>query len=287
VLGVVPFIPRLRIADEDSVSLEGRQESRCAARTDVDIAVIRLPRISNYDDFTPLEHEPGVVVRFVDTPQAARDADIAVLPGSKCTALDLEWLRTMAIAEVIEKRARNGEPVLGICGGCQMLGQSIEDPHRVESNHTMTRGLGLLPLRTRFQPTKTTAQITARIARRSFLSGSATSDEALRGYEIHMGLVEQVGEAAAPFAITSRNGVTMDVRDGAIDDSGMVVGTMIHGIFDNGSVRGALLDFLRRRKGVASRATNVASIDDEYDRVEQVVRQSIDCALLWRITGLR
>jgi adenosylcobyric acid synthase len=286
VLGVIPYVTRLRIADEDSVSLEDRAGRRRAGPGLLDIAVVRLPRISNYDDVEALEHEPGVVVRFADRPAEVRGADLVILPGSKSTAADLAWLRSSGIAEVVAERARDGEPVLGICGGCQMLGQALEDPYGVESPEARVQGLGLLPLRTRFAPTKTTAQVRARVRDASFLGRGG--DHELFGYEIHMGMLEHAPDARAPFTIAQRNGRQERAPDGAVDASGAVVGTMLHGLFENASLRAGLLRFLRERRGLPepSTATAVPSRFAEYDRLEAVLREHVDRDLLWRIARL-
>jgi adenosylcobyric acid synthase len=286
VLGVVPYVPRLRIADEDSVSLEDRGHRRRPAADQLDIVVVRLPRISNYDDVEALDHSPGVVVRFAERPDEVRGADLVILPGSKNTASDLAWLRASGIATVIAERAAAREPVLGICGGCQMLGETIDDPHNVESPEPHVAGLGLLPLRTRFERDKTTAQVVARAAGASFLTDAPME---LRGYEIHMGVVEATAPCASPFELVSRNGATVHVRDGAIDASGTVVGTMLHGIFENEPLRTSLLDRLRARRGLAAPAATaaVASKDAEYDRLEQTLRAHIDCELLWKLARLK
>src|SRR5262249_31737469 len=144
VLGVIPYITRLRIADEDSVGLEDRVRPRTPGAAQVDIAVVRLPHISNYDDFLPLEHEDGVIVRFIEEPDECAGANLVILPGSKSTVADLRWLRERGIASATVRRAREAGLVAGICGGCQMLGERIEDPYRVESEETATSGLGLL-----------------------------------------------------------------------------------------------------------------------------------------------
>jgi adenosylcobyric acid synthase len=288
VLGVIPYVTRLRIADEDSVSLEDRAGRKRASPGELDIVVVRLPRISNYDDVEALEHEPGVVVRFAERPAEVRGADLVILPGSKSTAADLAWLRRSGIADVIAERAREAEPVVGICGGCQMLGHTLEDPHGVESPEPLVPGLGLLPLRTRFATSKTTAQVRARVRDASFL-GRGVGEE-LTGYEIHMGMLEHVGEAKAPFTITTRNGRQETAVDGAVDASGAVVGTMLHGLFENASLRAGLLSHLRGRKGLAEPATTCApavpSKLAEYDRLEAVLREHIDRDLLWRISRL-
>jgi adenosylcobyric acid synthase len=289
VLGVIPHVPRLRIADEDSVSLDDRAGRARPGPDRLDIAVVRLPRISNYDDFEALEHEPGVVVRFVDRPEEVRGADLVILPGSKSTASDLAWLRASGIAAIVTERARERAPVLGICGGCQMLGQTLEDPHGVESPEPLVTGLGLLPIRTRFAREKTTAQVRARVRDASFLCAGVAAGEELEGYEIHMGLVEAAADAKVPFVISARNGQPEQALDGAVDASGSVVGTMLHGVLENPTLRRGLLARLRAQKGLPE-PTEPATIPAklaEYDRLEAALRASIDRELLFRIAGLQ
>jgi adenosylcobyric acid synthase len=290
VLGVIPYVPALRIADEDSVSLEDRRQRRRPAADELDIVVVRLPRISNYDDVEPLEHEAGVVVRFAETAAEVRGADLVILPGSKNTATDLRWLRETGIADVIEECARKREPVLGLCGGCQMLGEVLEDPEGIESDAVRMPGLGLLPLKTRFERAKITAQVQVRPQNASFLTAALAPESTFSGYEIHMGRVEQSAESAAPFQIVSRNGAPAEVIDGAIDSTGSVVGSMVHGIFENDAIRASLLSELRRRRRLdepAAGARPLPSKQAEYDRLEAALRANIDCELLWRISGLR
>jgi adenosylcobyric acid synthase len=290
VLGVVPYIENLRIADEDSVALEERRPAPASAAAELDVAVIRLPRLSNYDDLLALERIAAVRVRFVEAPEALAGADLAIVPGSKSTIADLEWMRRTGIARALVARASQALPVLGICGGCQMLGEAIEDPTGAESDRKYAEGLGLLALRTRFGPHKRTAQVTARAAGRCFLTEGLSSQEILRAYEIHMGMVERSGAQLAPFEVLTRNGRADSDLDGALAANGAVVGTMLHGIFDNDAVRGAALGFLRARKGLpdlsAPQLSCALSKQREYDRLAAVVREHIDCALLKRLAGL-
>jgi adenosylcobyric acid synthase len=287
VLGVVPYVPNLRIADEDSVSLDARHGRRRAAAHELEIAVVRLPRISNYDDFEPLEHEPGVVVRFVAEPRELCGADLVILPGTKSTVADLQWLHERGLAAEIVARARRGELVLGICGGCQMLGETIEDALAIESSRACVAGLGLLPLCTRFEPGKITAAVRARAAAPSFLTARAQGVE-LEGYEIHMGRVEAVRECAAAFDLLARSGQPVQVRDGAVSSDGHVVGTMLHGLFENAALRAGMLAELRDRRGIAAPASvsPIAGKQAEYDRLEAAVSSHLDRALLWKIAGL-
>ncbi len=288
VLGVVPYIKDLRIADEDSVSLEARLARRRPSGQELDIVVVRLPHLSNYDDVEALEHESGVVVRFVEQPDEVAGADLVILPGSKSTVADLAWFRARGFAGAIEARVREGRPLLGICGGCQMLGAMIDDPHGVESSEIQVRGLGLLALRTSFEQEKVTAQVLARVLCPSFLTDGVGLEEAVHGYEIHMGMVVPHNQQASPFEIQSRNG-RIEVRsDGALSSDGMVVGTMLHGLFENEVIRARTLSFLRRRKGIFADdiIRCIPTKQDEYDRLDAVVRGHLDCELLWRLTGL-
>jgi adenosylcobyric acid synthase len=291
VLGVLPYVRRLRVADEDSVSLDDRFARPRAAGDDVDVAVVRLPRISNHDEFQPLEHERGVALRFVEHVAELRGADLVVLPGTKSTVADLGWLRETGLARAIAERARLGEPVLGICGGCQMLGRSIADPDRVESETPVAEGLGVLPLATSFSRDKRTTQVRARPLARSFFAadggGGAGGEpgEELAAYEIHMGRVERLDGAPGAFAIRARNGVSQDDADGAVAGGGAVVGTMLHGLFENAGARRAVIDALRRRRGLAplEPAARAPEAADEYDRLAGVLRDHIDAALLERL----
>ena len=288
VLGVIPYLERLRIADEDSVALEDRRNRRATGLGQIDIAVIKLPRISNYDDFLALEHEDGVTVRFVEEPREMAGADLAIIPGSKSTIADLGWLHESGFARAIVDRAREGGLIAGICGGCQMLGEGIDDPYRVESDEASARGLGLLPIVTRFAKTKLTAQVRVRVKSSSILSGADIVADEISAYEIHMGNVERTAGSSAPFRIVSRNGAPADTLDGAINRDGSVAGTMLHGIFENDALRAAFLGALRRRKGLAAHGETrpVASREAEYDRLASAVADSVDLPMLRKIAGL-
>jgi adenosylcobyric acid synthase len=288
VLGVVPYVHSLRISDEDSLSLDHRSSRRQPPPSLLDIAVVRLPRISNYDDVEALEHEPGVAVRFVDYPAALGDADLVVLPGSKNTAADLAWLHASGLAEAILARAASGAPILGICGGCQMLGERIEDPHGIESSEVQLAGLGLLPIATRFGRDKRTTQVTAHVASPSFLTDGSDLTEPVAGYEIHMGSVEPTAPIARAFALDTRNHSPVTALDGAVGGGGSLVGTMLHGLFENDSLRARTLAALRSRRGLPApaHAIRIPTKQAEYDRLEAAVRTSLDLDLLWRIVGL-
>ena len=289
VLGVVPYLARLRIADEDSISLESRRGTRRARPEEVDIAVVRLPRIANHDDVEPLEHEPGVVVRFVEHACEMVGADLVIVPGSKSTTADLAWLRENGFASIIVQRAARGEPVIGICGGFQMLGERIDDPEGIESiGPTAVEGLGLLPVRTRFAQSKTTTRVVARSLGRGFFGADVSVDERLEGYEIHMGRVEAFHQNIGMFEIIDGTEHGNHAMDGAVGRDGSVVGTMIHGLFENDALRSGLLRALRRRKGVNDpvQLGAIPTKESEYDRLAQTVRESLDTVHFARLAGL-
>jgi adenosylcobyric acid synthase len=277
VLGVLPFLRDLALADEDSLGLDDRRGRR-PATGELDIAVIRLPRVSNYDDFGPLEHEPDVVVRFVERAADVAAADLVILPGSKTTVSDLQWLRESGLADAVVARAARGGPVLGICGGCQMLGAEILDPDGVEAA-AHTPGLALLPVRTRFARPKITAQVRARVATASFLAPAGLT---VTGYEIHAGRIEAFGSPA--FELLERNGAPTTEPDGAV--AGPVVGTLIHGLFEDDRLRAALLDSLRLRRGLPAAGSRPRSREAEYDRLAAALREHLDLSLLRRLAGL-
>lgn len=286
VLGVVPHVPQLRIADEDSVSLESRKGRQRPSRGELDIAVVRLPQMSNYDDVLELEHERAVTVRFVQEPAELRGADLVILPGSKSTLSDLGWLRRSGLAAELVRQAHAGGLLLGICGGCQMLGEWIADPERVESREPLVPGLGLLASSTRFAADKRTTQVEACAALPCFLTEEAPAAARLSGYEIHMGRITLGPTTRSLFRLLARNGQPVDARDGAINATGNVIGTMLHGLFANASVRVGLLRRLRQRRGL-DEPTGAAlpAREAEYDRLAAAVRQALDLKLLRRLIG--
>ena len=279
VLGVVPYVDDMPVAAEDSLDLDGR---RSAARADVDVAVIRTPRIANFDDFEPLAREPGVSVRFVRHPREIEASDLVVLAGSKSTMADLAWLRETGLAAAICGFSRAGRPVLGVCGGYQMLGQTLRDPQGLESAVRQAEGLGLLPVVTTFAPVKTTVRVRARAAVGTGFFAGARGLE-VSAYEIHTGATEARG-GERPFTLTWRNGAAADEADGAMNASGTVVGTYLHGLFANDGLRRALLVHLAARKGLAPDPRwGQPAGPDRYDRLADVVVGALDLTLLARL----
>lgn len=283
VLGVVHYLHQLKIAEEDSVALDGTLAAAAdGAPEDLDVAIVRLPRISNFDDFDALALETGVRVRYVSTARELGRPAAVILPGTKHTLSDLGWLRSQGLDARIVDLARQGAAVVGICGGYQMLGRSIADPLGVESPAGAgLPGLGLLPLVTEFAAAKTTHQAKGRVLPGpGFLSAVAGMQVA--GYEIHMGQSEWVNDRVRPlFRLTHR-----EALDGAVDASGRIWGTYLHGLFDNTDFRRAWLKSLGWSP--PDREVDMATIREaEYDRLAAAVRSSLDMPRLRRIAGLK
>ncbi|MBQ7479690.1 MAG: cobyric acid synthase, partial [Selenomonadaceae bacterium] len=201
VLGIVPHIEKMGIDDEDSVSLE---EKQAMPRTgDLRIAVIRTPKISNFTDFDCIAGEEDVALYYVQDAASLGTPDLIMLPGSKNTTEDLLYLRESGLEKAIKDLKAKGVPVIGICGGYQMLGEAIMDPLHMESDHDSVRGLGLLPMKTTFSDKKLTSQVTVDCPGLDFL-GQCIRGTSLRGYEIHMGQTEFAPDAKHPLRITRK-----------------------------------------------------------------------------------
>ncbi|MFZ3208281.1 MAG: cobyric acid synthase, partial [Geobacteraceae bacterium] len=282
VLGVVPYFNSFRIPDEDSVALAKRgTKSGNRDIGKIHIGVVRLPKISNYTDFDALEGEPGVKLHYVQGPGQLAGLDMLILPGSKSTIADLYFLIEQNIYEAI--RAFTG-PVIGICGGYQMLGRRVLDPEGVESSIREAKGLGLLDVETVMLPAKETHQVRASLQNAGMRVAPGCNGE-LTGYEIHMGSTT-LGSAAQPFVrLLSRSGTSVDIADGAVAPDGRVFGTYMHGIFDNQSFRTALLNRIRREKGMAERSATEAG-SDPFDQLAEHLEQHLDMAKLFAICGV-
>ena len=281
VVGVIPFLRDLHVAEEDSVALEAGWGGRAQAL--LDVAVVHLPRIANFDDFDALRREPAVSVRTVSEPAGLGWPDLIVLPGTKATIADLAYLRQSGLADAIVALARRGVPVIGICGGYQMLGRVLHDPLLVESPLARATGLGLLPIETTFAAEKRTCRVRGRMAGGRGLLSLVEGQE-VEGYEIHMG--ESKGEAPPAVAITERAGRLVADLDGAVSADGLVFGTYVHGLFDRPGFRRGLLRWLAERKNVPLQsAAEPVDKDREYDRLAAVVRSSLDMRLVYSLIG--
>ena len=271
VLGVVPYL-KVDIEDEDSLSQ--RLETGKTVKP-LDIAILRLPHISNFTDFMPLEQHPLLGVRYVQNAHILGTPDLVILPGTKNTVDDLLWLRQSGLEPALLKLAAGGTPVLGVCGGYQMLGQTLADPDGTESGRAQTlRGLGLLPTRTTFTARKRRAQVTAEATAAPFAGA------ALTGYEIHTGRTEVEG---LPFC-TQADGTP----EGCVQ--GTVFGTYLHGLFDTGELTEKLVAALCARKGIAPDTAALMPMEQyrqqQFDLLAEGVRKALDMDALYAAMGL-
>lgn len=286
VAGVVPWFTDLYLPEEDGVAVEGYGRGAdggadTAARNLV-IGVVKLPHIANFTDFDPLLHEPGVRLDYLLPSDEPNGCDVLIIPGSKNTIDDLCYLRALGWDERLHGFAAAGGMVIGICGGYQMLGRVITDPHGVESGRGLEPGFGLLPVVTELAPEKVTLQCRATVRHDGFGAGGAV----VAGYEIHMGRTVLdaafVSDAvAAPFLdIDDEAG---GHPDGAVTAGGMIWGTYLHGIFDNDDFRRRLLAFLRRRTGKAAAAAGLDFADRKargLDGLADILAANLDMDLV-------
>jgi adenosylcobyric acid synthase len=255
----------------------------------LDVVVLRLPRLSNFTDFDPLLVEGGVSVRFVDHPSTFGDPDLVVLPGTKSTVADLEWLGSTGLRDLL--LAHRGAPspptILGICGGFQMLGHAIEDPQGIESTVSSVPGLGWLPLVTRFESEKITR----------LRSGTGPSGSPVQGYEIRHGRTRPLAgwERWLSFGDAVRlvdddrvddDRVDDDQVESARDRTGRVCGTSLHGLFEADRFRGEFLTAVARARGKTwcpSGRSFAAARERQIDRVADACAAHLDTDALWRL----
>ncbi|MBB5336163.1 cobyric acid synthase [Pectinatus brassicae] len=277
VLGVVPYLENLGIDDEDSVSLDDKK-MLVNPNAPLKIAVIRTPKISNFTDFDALSREEDVCIYYVSSAEELGAPDIIILPGSKNTTEDLLYLRESGIEDKLRLAHAANIPIIGICGGYQMLGIKICDPYHTESKYDEVDALGFLPMITTFAKEKVTSQVKAQSMDWEFL-GETHSFTELNGYEIHMGVTEFTEKVKHPFIINIRNGEEINKIDGASTADGLVLGSYIHGIFDNDDYRRTLLNILRNKKGLpplAQTENYAAQKQAAFNRLAQTVRNALD-----------
>lgn len=273
VLGVIPYIDNLGIEEEDSASLMSQSSNTNAL---IDIAVIRLPYISNFTDFQSLEQIPTVNIRYVSKLEDLGNPDLIILPGSKNVIYDTGFLVDSGLDRCIKAAPARGISVMGICGGFQILGETIEDPYGLEGSEPFARGLGLLPVNTRLEKEKELSQVTARNLALPFLK----TGDLIKGYEIHMGITDPADKEQSPLLeITEKLGNICSENVGYISDNKLVFGSYLHGIFDDRTVAEELAVWLGIRKGL-NRDLIIPSAptdpDLPFDRLADVVEENID-----------
>ena len=280
VVGVAPYM-QLEVDDEDSLTerFEGKREAGL-----IDIAVVRLPRISNFTDFNPFETMEGVSLRYVKTPGELKDPDMVILPGTKNTMEDLLWLRQSGMEAAVLKLAHRGKVIFGVCGGYQMLGETLKDPMGVEAGGEI-KGMGLLPVDTVFAGDKTRTRVEG-----SFEGISGIMEELsgvpLEGYEIHMG-VSTLREEAKP--VTRIRNYACGEQEQKLDGAyvGNVYGTYVHGVFDREEVAKGVVRALAKEKGLD--ASGITAVDfqafkeSQYDKLAAGLREHLDLERIYRI----
>jgi adenosylcobyric acid synthase len=279
VLGVIPYFRDITIAQEDSVYLDERSTS--SINGTFDVAVIRLSHISNYDDFDPLE-EQGCTVRYVSSTSELGNPDLLILPGTKSTIADLIHLQQQGLMQVIIKLAQSGVPIIGICGGYQMLGKKILDPEKIESKQDSIAGLGLLNSTTIFNSDKTTTQIKARVAADDGLF-KGLKDMHITGYEIHMGQTTSQNCLPALRVFETPQG-KVNYFDGAVSKSGLIFGTYIHGLFNNAEFTHCLLNRLRQMRGLPATPASTINKQKMYDKLANIIKHNLDMSQVYKIT---
>lgn len=284
VLGVIPHLDNLGIDDEDSVSLDEKNIQPQADKV-IKIVVLRTPKIANFTDFDCLANEVDVALSYIQNGDVLGQPDLIILPGSKNTTEDLLYLRTAGYEAQIKAAYANGVPIIGICGGYQMLGKVINDPQHTESALDSIEGIGLLPTATTFVSDKLTRQVIANYDSSAFLATKIVADQ-LHGYEIHMGRTEFLAKTNQPLTINEDSGRMTNRAEGCVSDDGLVFGTYVHGIFDNDDFRRAVLNILRQRKNLSPLENTVntaAQKQYSYNRLADTVRQNLDMELLQKI----
>lgn len=276
VAGVIPYM-NLDIDDEDSLTERFTRKGEAGL---VDLAVIRLPRISNFTDFNVLESMPGVTVRYVDSAAALGSPDLILLPGTKNTMSDLLWMRQNGLEGRILKHAAAGKPVFGICGGYQMLGKTLKDPYGVEHGGEIA-GMGLLPSVTVFEEAKTRTRVTGTFREVEGIFSGLTGI-AFEGYEIHMGATGL--EEGSVLSDIAQDGETPRA-DGL--NCGNVYGSYVHGIFDREEVAKTVISALLKEKGLSDEDVSAVDMrgykEQQYDLLADGIRENIDMDLLYRI----
>jgi len=265
IIGVVPYIPDLDIEEEDRI-----QPVSCK-NPEIDIAVIYLPHIANAGDFNPLSHEQGVRVRLVRCPEVLGDPDMIIIPGTKSTAWDLNYIRSIGWEETLRSITMT-TPIMGICGGFEMLGKEVRDPLNIESEYKNLDGLGYFDFITTFTGKKMVSQVCYSQTEHNLFKISND----IKGYEIHSGKIDAIGKIR-PFHTSGTE------YDGAIIENPLIFGTFIHDIFKNSEFTRALINYLRRKKSLDDLPTPLPNIqlyyEGQYEVLSEYVKNCISIKL--------
>ncbi|MBU3208248.1 cobyric acid synthase [Clostridium algidicarnis] len=275
-LGVVPHFT-LKLEDEDSAITFNNKSTK-----DIDIVVIKLPHISNFTDFDAFSCEEDVSIRFVRDKKDFGSPDLVIIPGSKNTIEDLLFLRDTGLEDVI-KDYSNDNMIIGICGGYQMLGNTIKDPYCIETNEKEVKALGLLDIETIFEREKTMTRV------EGSLINISKSKNSIYGYEIHLGKTIKSPQIKSIIKINKVNDKEESSYDGGVNLKGNIMGTYIHGIFDAPTFRQHILNPIRKKKLLQERESpSYESLrEKELDKLAKIVRESLDMDKVYKIINLK
>ncbi len=283
VLGVLPYSD-IKIEDEDSVTTKFKSKSK---KNDLHIEIIRTPHMSNFTDFNIFETQEDVSIRYVGFGESLSNPDMVILAGSKNTIEDLKYIRESGLEEEIKNLQNKNKLIFGICGGYQMLGKKLKDPYCVEGDIEEINGIGLLDIETTFEKEKTTTQVEAII--QSGLNGymNGLENKKVKGYEIHMGISSIGSKVNGLNVINKRLGEKVNYSEGSINNEGNVVGTYLHGVFDEIDFTRELLNNIRESKGLEKVYSSVKSFEEfkqgEYDKLADLLRKHLDIDKIYEI----
>ena len=279
VVGVAPYL-HIEVEDEDSLTERFTRKEEIGL---IDLAVIRLPRISNFTDFNPFERIEGVSLRYVSSVSELKNPDMILLPGTKNTMEDLLWMRQNGLEAAVLKAAAAGKVIFGVCGGFQMLGDTLSDPLHVEAGGTI-KGMGLLPMDTVFAGEKTRTRAEGAFGKTEGVLAGIEGTR-IEGYEIHMGETVRKEETEAFTFIDDQNRADSDKLDGA--QKGNVYGTYVHGIFDKEEVAERIVEALAKNKGIAMEQIHGVDYqtfkETQYDILADALREHLDMKKIYQI----
>jgi adenosylcobyric acid synthase len=308
VLGILPFVPNLQIEEEDSLGLEtknspisknlSRNLSKPAHSSEldikvqsqfkpiassnknrpayIDIAIIKLPCISNYTDFLPFENQQQISLRYISTIRQLDNPDLIIIPGTKTTCTDMQYLSSSGLAEAIKKLNKKGTPIIGICGGYQMLGKTVSDPDGIEGNIKEISGLSLLDIKTTLKSKKELAQVSG-YTTDAYPFTEKSENICFYGYEIHSGnTIETDFSSEKPIIITKRRNENCIESVGSISKDKNVFGCYIHGFFDTPSICNGLIKFLADKKGIKVSDIHFQDKDIIYEHLADLIEGYID-----------
>lgn len=288
VLGVIPYIKDIRLPEEDAASLR-INNGNSRGQDLIKIGVIHLPHLANFTDFSALTLAADVSLKYIKSAGELAELDLIIIPGSKSTTTDLSHLKANGLADGILQAVGRGVPVIGICGGYQMMGERLYDPDHTEGDYNQIDGLGLLAIETTFFKEKTTQQVRARIKGEGLFFDGLKGEE-IEGYEIHKGESSYLPNSAGqfnqnkiPFIIRQRSRQRVRVEDGLISADNLHFGTYLHGLFNNDQFRNNLLNKLREQKGLPplpDRSSYYRGLDADYDQLAAIVAQHLRIDLI-------